>query len=210
MTFYSKIILLFSLFYIFTQSDVLGFVENFNSFTLSGKLHNYSARVEGAEYESREEFSGLSFAIKSIQHPSLYKNGSFNYKLSPAVNFTRLALRPSQFEKDQNPDLLDANIRRLVFLANLKATVHTRLGQFIGAVGYGPALYRIDYQGDNSAKYPLKDIIRLEAVNVSFLNDTFFIYAGPRVYLDGGTHFVWSIRLGMYWGEVADLVGQED
>lgn len=184
--------------------DANAFIERFNSFTLSGKFHNYSAEIDRVEYETREDFNGVSFAIKSIQHPSFYENGDYNFKISPAVNFTRLPLRPTANQKAADPTIFDVNAKRLTFLANAKATIHTEYGQFIGAFGYGPAFYRIDYQGNNSAKYLAEDIFRAELVNVTFFNDSFFMYVGPRLYLDGGTHFVWSIRLGMYWGLVND------
>ncbi|MCK5073912.1 MAG: hypothetical protein KAQ98_10835 [Bacteriovoracaceae bacterium] len=175
----------------------------FNSGTLSIKYTQAKATFFEKNYQNKDDWTNVSFSIRRVQHPYTYGDWNMNLSISPSIHFDRTKLELNgngEIRAEDRWRYPDVKIQRGSALGNLKLTIHTPIGAFAGAAGYGIAGYYA--KAPNLDTYKTSEIRKLDIVYIGFLSKRIFFLSGPRWYYDGNWQFFWAIRFGYFWGRI--------
>ncbi|HAZ14990.1 MAG: hypothetical protein A2X86_17725 [Bdellovibrionales bacterium GWA2_49_15] len=172
-----------------------------NSGTATVKYTEADATFNGVRYENAEKLKDVSFTVKTIQHPSRYRLWNLNFRINPSIHLDRTTFitdetfTNQQGEQEVYPTLY---MTRLMGFANFKANMHTPIGGFVLAAGFGGSVYRLtDNAGLDTMK--TREVRKLDFAYVAFLSRRFFIHIGPRYIREAYEQYIFAIRLGIFW-----------
>lgn len=173
-----------------------------NSGTVHLKYAVSRATFNGQLYENKSRLSNVSGSIRNVQHPN-GKKWDINLRIRPSIHFHNTTYQSGGTRISPTTSLLetlpDINIKRLSGIGNIKLTLHTPIGQFGAAGGFGGTLYKLREEGYYET-VKTSEIRKLEFAYTGFLSKRIFVILGPRYFNDGNEQYVFALRLGYFWG----------
>ena len=174
----------------------------FNSGNVHIKYSTSKAKFNGIEYENQKRLGDVSVSVKKIQHPTAYGKWNFNIGLSPSIHFNRQRYSTSQTYVNTDSEVVkygDIQVKRGLVFANIGATTHTPIGQFVIKAGFGGEIYEKRGEfGYNTVK--TREIRKIDFNYIGFFADRFFVLMGPRYLVNSYEHFIFAFRIGFFWG----------
>lgn len=174
-----------------------------NSGTVNIKYRNTEATINDVRYEIDEHVTNPSFSIRNVQHPKAYGDWNFNVRVTPSLHIDENTFQTGATQLNSEGEqvrLPTVRVRRGIMLANLKSTLHTPMGAFALAAGFGGTVYKLDDgQGLNTVK--TREVRRVDLAWYGFLTRRLFILMGPRYYKAGYETYEFAFRIGYYWGD---------
>lgn len=157
-------------------------------------------------YENKDRFGNISGSIRHVQHPNGRKWGA-NFGITPSIHYSNMRFQSGGTRISSTTGLTeplpDVKIHRVSLLGNLKFTVHTPIGQFGVAGGFGGSMYRFTEIG-NFETIKTTEVRRIDLAYTGFFTERFFFMMGPRYFnygsSDGDEEYVFAVRLGYFWG----------
>jgi hypothetical protein len=173
-----------------------------NSGTANLKYTISEATIDGVKYENSDRLNQGSISIKNIQHPAKYGRWDFNIGIRPSIHFDREIYGTLQTRVNENGDTVrypDITITRFLGFGNLILTAHMPLGQVALSGGFGGTVYRMtNHEGLNTIR--TREVRRIDLAWIGFFEDRFFVTIGPRYYKEAYESYVFSFRIGYFWG----------
>lgn len=176
-----------------------------NSGTVNIKYRAVKATFNNELYEISDRVTNPSISVRNVQHPKVWGRWNLNLRITPSIHYDDVTYQTGgTFVNPQNGQtelLPKINVRRGIALGNLKTTLHTPIGAFALAAGFGGTLYRLnDDRGLSTIK--TREIRRADLAWYAFLTKHFFVLMGPRYYKTDYETFEFAFRIGYFWGKM--------
>lgn len=174
----------------------------FNSGTTHLKYTASDTKFGEVHYENKEKIGDISFSIRNIEHPERYGRWNSTLRLRPSIHLDKENYRPKKNQRDkiENFDELpDIRIRRFLAFGDLRGSLHTPAGAFVLSLGVGGVLSERRDNGDLNYLKTQK-ATKIDLAWIAFITRRLFFMTGPRYYNEEYEQFIWSVRLGLFWG----------
>lgn len=176
-----------------------------NSGTVNIKFRDVKATFENDLYEISRHVSNPSFSVRNVQHPNAWGKWNLNLRLSPSIHYDDITYVTGATYLNPRTNVIETKprvrVRRGIALANLKTTLHSPIGAFALAAGFGGTVYNLnDGQGLDTTK--TREIRRVDLAWYAFLSKRFFVLMGPRYYKTDYETFEFAFRIGYFWGRI--------
>lgn len=174
-----------------------------NSGTAHVKYSRINAKFDQVSYQNKERLSDISFSVRNVQHPSLFKSWASSLSIDPSIHYDRQlygtmeTFTNAEGEQERYPDI---KVRRLSAFANGKWVNHTPIGQFALSAGYGLGLSRMVNKMSLST-IKTQSMLKLDMAYIGFVTDRLFLMFGPRYYIDRREEYIFAFRIGYFWGK---------
>lgn len=176
-----------------------------NAGTVHVKYTVSRASFDGQQYENKNRLGNISGSIRNVQHPN-GKRWDANFRLTPSIHFSNTDYQSGGTRISPLTGILETlpeiNVKRLSGLGNLKLTFHTPIGQFSLNGGFGGTVYKLKERGYYET-IKTSEIRKIDLAYTGFFTKRFFAMIGPRYFNDGNEQYVFSARLGYFWGSTS-------
>lgn len=196
---------MFSRFYIililpfFTGCSLLSLL---NSGTANLKYTVAETKFNDIKYENKSRIGDVSFSIRNVQHPKIHGRWNINLRPSPSLHADTMTYQTGHTRVNSDgvtETLPNIKVKRLMMLANLKLTTHTPIGAFALSAGFGGGVIKTE-DGQGLDTITTREVRRIDLAYYGFFTDRFFLLMGPRYYKEQNESYVFSFRLGYFWG----------
>lgn len=175
-----------------------------NSGTTHVKYTVAKAKFDNITYENKQRLGDVSFSIRNVQHPKKYGKWAMNLRLSPSIHLDKTTYSTLEKYTNENGNYVtrpDIEVRRLMTLANIKATTHTPIGAFALSAGFGGGVIKKDDERGLDT-ITTREVRRIDFVYYGFFAKRFYFLMGPRYYKEENESYQFAFRLGYFWGKI--------